>query len=539
MEDDAFPWRDRETQRALTYTLSMNLYDVSIDTEDGKHSLIRWLVSLARDINEYFESLDYPWLSSLPPQFGVHKDHDGRLSLRGLCRYGESVADEWRCLRALMDFTNQASLSETTRTFVAECWDEDDGPIILIQAAEHLPSTLSDGSHTGGRYRSWIKSGQIHFLLKNPDRELSLQESLEIIRQDGLSLARLSIQNEIRSTFDSPDSEQWQQTVIIVQEKNAPLLSNQPELIHAAIQNVASEKHAYKPTETASQPCDSCKQIWLPIRLGRTSYAMLRSMIPDESIVYYEMGEMIEYGVSAIRKKHEENKVDRKAAWREHIIENDIDKAINIDAFLGCPVFDGEVKERQFTFGDRKPTTSVNAAELRVYDGSNSPIKEGAFDLDTDSWMFLSDNDADQTKVNGVNSVHKGLNAFFTGDSSTEGVHGKTVNYGKVLRILRTALQSSTADEFQYKLNAEFDPFFTREDYDLVSPGINEYDSMESVMESMDNELNRNRDEGSAVEVMSNLLQSLGSGGPGPARHLLNEMNQTAPNVTEQDFSTE
>jgi hypothetical protein len=59
--------------------------------------------------------------------------------------------------------------------------------------------------------------------------------------------------------------------------------------------------------------------------------------------------------------------------------------------------------------------------------------------------------------------------------------------------------------------------------------------SLRGLMRAMDGELGRDAHDGSPMQVMTNLLKSLGSGGPGPTRHLLNEMNQTAPNVILDD----
>lgn len=183
--------------------------DFSDDTSWQKYLLA--LADLAVALNEYYQSkhnnLEYPWISGGDgPVFGIHLsrhhddnsiDSDARFDdenddddivqenlkeerndktrwiphLRAICRYGVSVADEWFAIDMMFGFlrnhsshsfssnlinTKMEQASVVAPTIVAQCWDVEDGQILLIEAAEHLPAWMDQIGPSHCRHRCWI-----------------------------------------------------------------------------------------------------------------------------------------------------------------------------------------------------------------------------------------------------------------------------------------------------------------------------------------------------------------------------------------------
>eukprot|EP00578_Thalassiosira_sp_NH16_P001032 CAMPEP_0181136178 /NCGR_PEP_ID=MMETSP1071-20121207/33045_1 /TAXON_ID=35127 /ORGANISM="Thalassiosira sp., Strain NH16" /LENGTH=1094 /DNA_ID=CAMNT_0023222871 /DNA_START=157 /DNA_END=3438 /DNA_ORIENTATION=+ len=114
--------------------------------------------------------------------------------LRAVCRYGNDVNDMWRCVSLALRLS--ATLSNTTSSpssskspsrshgddrgdslsCAIECWDANDGHILLIEAAEHLPNWADDdvlqggaGGPRGCRNRCWIVDGVVRLIPPSMD----------------------------------------------------------------------------------------------------------------------------------------------------------------------------------------------------------------------------------------------------------------------------------------------------------------------------------------------------------------------------------
>jgi SGT1 protein len=148
------------------------------------------LADLAVTLNAHFAATRYPWFSGGDGVvFGLHcspaahdQQFDGQDSpvgdsghdrsstmiphLRGACRYGVSVADEWQAIQLLLlqRFDRETTVDKSTATtnhtyqMVTECWDVDDGQVLLIEASEHLPRWVDDIGPDQCRHRCWIVS---------------------------------------------------------------------------------------------------------------------------------------------------------------------------------------------------------------------------------------------------------------------------------------------------------------------------------------------------------------------------------------------
>jgi hypothetical protein len=534
--------------------------------EDERDNDVRRLARIAHNLNRYFHSLDYPWWS-LPPEFGLYRimdDKNDTICLRASCRYGPCVADEWRAIQAVLDFTATIE-KDDNNNIIVECWDEDDGPVLLIQAADDLPTVLAEHSDTGGRYRSWIYRGQVYFLLASPDQELSMSQAWSLLLDENKSLtvASAAVQSIIATSSPGQhgDADQWHRTAVVVPTDLAGLCTNYPRLIHAAIEVEASSAEQQRPSvhrpprplvESSRQGRPQQQQqqqqlVWLPIRMGRTSYAVLRSMaevgsnddaaVSPGSNIQVAMGQVLARGIATLQNDQRNN----TAA--------DIDHQSAESSGGGTIRWSRAIWEKVDVDDDETMTTNGDDA-MKLFQPFDATCSLVPLEIDSDAWMDVVTSSGETTTIqkdqeDGINAVHKGLTSFLTGDSSAAGVVGRSssIHGGRALRILHAALQASSAAELAVRLDTEFDPFFSKNDYDDLAAAGDDNDgteegedtSLRGLMRAMDGELGRNEHDGSPMQVMTNLLKSLGSGGPGPTRHLLNEMNQTAPNMTLDD----
>ena len=167
----------------------------------------------------------YPWMTGGDgPVFGVHCGSDDIPHLRAVCRYyGVGVDDEWRAVG-----WRDGLSSKTTRQHdvAVECWDVDDGQLLLIEAAQHLPSWVDEIGPQHCRHRCWIARGGQVVLIRPPSDNvgerpqhslpssaltLSLSEALTILQDDHdnhhnnhplVETAPASVQKAIRDRID-------------------------------------------------------------------------------------------------------------------------------------------------------------------------------------------------------------------------------------------------------------------------------------------------------------------------------------------------
>ncbi len=134
---------------------------------------------------------DDMWQSQSPPNHQAKNSCDDEMNdtstmkknnhqrqqphLRAFCRYGNDVNDMWRCIALVLRISSVLASSQSDEqvnlTCAIECWDLSDGHILLIEAAEHLPSWVDDdalqggvGGPTGCRNRCWVVDGKVHLI---------------------------------------------------------------------------------------------------------------------------------------------------------------------------------------------------------------------------------------------------------------------------------------------------------------------------------------------------------------------------------------
>jgi hypothetical protein len=189
---------------------------------------------------------DDMWQSKLPTQFedtsskdnlnADHRRHENRKietidnpiqhqpHLRAVCHYNNDVNDMWRCISLALQISSALSNNNNNNLSCAiECWDMNDGHILLIEAAEHLPSWVDDDTLQGGvggpkgcRNRCWIVNGMAQLIPPSKkdtttcmSQHGASSSSSELSRNDALSILMKSIQsNADRSLTSCPDAVQ-------------------------------------------------------------------------------------------------------------------------------------------------------------------------------------------------------------------------------------------------------------------------------------------------------------------------------------------
>ena len=164
----------------------------------------------------------------------------GKHYLHGKVKIGDNVEDEWYVISMLFKLTVLNS------NIVVKVWDQD-GEVLLIEAADHLPKWAQDPDTAENRV--YIYQNQLHLIpiAQNPSQLTPLPVGVPSI-EDGVNTvknfqectrASNKIQSIIRKRMKSyPDdwSDQEQFTHVIVPEKISNLLKSVPKhLISAAI----------------------------------------------------------------------------------------------------------------------------------------------------------------------------------------------------------------------------------------------------------------------------------------------------------------
>lgn len=112
--------------------------------------------------------------------------------LRAICRYGNDINDMWRCVDMALRISSK--LSSQNLKCAIECWDVNDGHILLIESAEYLPSWVDDdvlqggvGGPEGCRNRCWIVDGNVHLIPLSDNSQHAPEESVDrLSRRDAL-----------------------------------------------------------------------------------------------------------------------------------------------------------------------------------------------------------------------------------------------------------------------------------------------------------------------------------------------------------------
>eukprot|EP00188_Purpureofilum_apyrenoidigerum_P001656 Plantae.Rhodophyta-Purpureofilum_apyrenoidigerum.ctg1938.p1 GENE.Plantae.Rhodophyta-Purpureofilum_apyrenoidigerum.ctg1938~~Plantae.Rhodophyta-Purpureofilum_apyrenoidigerum.ctg1938.p1 ORF type:complete len:491 (-),score=92.15 Plantae.Rhodophyta-Purpureofilum_apyrenoidigerum.ctg1938:1161-2633(-) len=116
----------------------------------------------------------------------------------GFLWYGPNVEDEWQTVRVVY------ALTERLPGLVARCTDSDDGELLLIEAADHLPVWIE--SHDKGDGRAFIYNSALHLVPRSVNAG-NLQACLEAVLDEKVAtLANDRCQSQIKERFDIADN---------------------------------------------------------------------------------------------------------------------------------------------------------------------------------------------------------------------------------------------------------------------------------------------------------------------------------------------
>ena len=131
-----------------------------------------WQSQPSNSVDNFLHGGNHKIPTKRQPGTNSHTNYSQQPHLRAICRYGNDVADMWRCISLAIHISNILSSSKSNNLQCAiECWDVNDGHILLIEAAENLPSWVDDdvlqggvGGPEGCRNRCWLMNGKVHLI---------------------------------------------------------------------------------------------------------------------------------------------------------------------------------------------------------------------------------------------------------------------------------------------------------------------------------------------------------------------------------------
>lgn len=244
------------------------------------------LARLCQDLNASLQTMihSYPWhVGGDGPVFGAHVS-SGCFHLRATCHYGANVDDEWVAIAGVM------ALSKQFVELVFQCWDVDDGHVLLIESALHLPPWVDDISPSECRYRCWVAQGSI--ILIRPDgrseEKLTLKSAISrLMSQNGLERP-VSVQSAIEKRIRGfqhaikgcpPDwTNQLHRAALVLPRQIANMIRVNPKLVNCAVTVFSDISHSQQPPGKI----DFSDLVWTSYPFARTSYAMLRTLVTPE-----------------------------------------------------------------------------------------------------------------------------------------------------------------------------------------------------------------------------------------------------------------
>jgi hypothetical protein len=262
------------------------------------------LASLAVTWNQALQALNYPWFAGGDgPVFGVHASSSSNLGdinkkddtlkslnhasiphLRAACIYGTCVADEWK----LIQFVMHQSID--TPHVAVEVWDVEDGQVLLIESAHHLPAWVDEHGPEWSRHVCWIRQGHVGLIPPHSSTATSArmaspmtrQEALQCLYKNGNSRFTVipSIQMCIRNKLQSLQDSLWKRhtAAVALPRAVADMWTRRPDLMHsamAAFAHHAADELPYTPLHTTL----AGPWVWCTGSFSRTAYALMRHQV--------------------------------------------------------------------------------------------------------------------------------------------------------------------------------------------------------------------------------------------------------------------
>ena len=268
----------------LQNTLWIDVFLVeSSATTPPPSSSLQTLATICLDLNAAMNNIlqSYPWhAGGEGPVFGM-TETTGCAHLRATCRYGANVDDEWAAIAGVLQ------LSKAYSQLAFQCWDVDDGHVLLIEAALHLPPWVDSISPAACRYRCWIRTGSIILIrpVYDCNDHLTLRDGLFRISQESSLERPASLQNSITTRIQrfldaihvNPPNWKGQlhRSALIVPRCVAQLIHSHPQLVNCAVTTFSQYSYCKQPPGII----DFSDLVWTVHPCAKTSYAMLRTLV--------------------------------------------------------------------------------------------------------------------------------------------------------------------------------------------------------------------------------------------------------------------
>jgi hypothetical protein len=269
------------------------------------------LAAQASRLNRFLQQQTYPWIQGGDgPVFGVHVDVEGVPHLRCQCRYGVSVADEWALIGYLLAYTaasdegnddDDDDRKNSREDLVVECWDEDDGQVLLIEASSALPLWVDDVGPAACRYRCWIQRGRVVLLAptattaddrhgsnNNNNNHLTRREAIRLLHSRSSACQRLSSVDswiKERTTAVLAQNQDWRhRAAVALPRAVAHLLQERPQLISLLVTawaDAVQGEESFETTGPQSPALPTALQedyTWTLLSPTRLAYAQCRSL---------------------------------------------------------------------------------------------------------------------------------------------------------------------------------------------------------------------------------------------------------------------
>jgi SGT1 protein len=433
--------------QSLQPRLVVDLY--LLDDVIDRREWFQSLVLLCQSVNNQFGELtkDYRWYSGGEgPIFGVHVS-SGVAHLRGECLYGHSVLDEWAMVGAVFEISKRIHAA-------IRFWDTGDGQILLIESSQALPLWVDQIGPSSCEFRCWVLNGEVTLVCPTFTVEiLSLNDALQLLRE-GRCLERIpaiqdAIQRRLSSFQFASKTCRWpnihHRTAILLPRKVAELFQETPSLLSHAVSSFEECSSCQPPKQAL--PFEDL--VWTTQILGRTSYALLRSiqtsfwtsedfipsiykssevsrmkrMCQNESTKHLryalQLGVRVHAGLDYIMTKSKvENisEITAEARILHHWTKMDVESggngswlheawhagpnqsAFDLSAFLSCPIQVLDLVE-SFKFPTKYPGKALQTIIKQTMSKKTTEVVfiiPRSIDVDDDQWMHVN-GDGDET----------------------------------------------------------------------------------------------------------------------------------------------
>ena len=442
--------QNRENGGSLQNRLVVDLFLLNDELAVDRIRFFKILVSLSNSVNDSFAALvqDYPWFAGGDaPLFGVHVT-DGVPHLRGCCLYGPSVMDEWAMIGAVME------MSKKLDNVIVKFWDADDGQILLIESAIVLPDWVDDIGPVACENRCWVQLGVVTLIRPNMTQgSLLLKDAIKCLRENRLTQTSSTVQAAIEqrlSSFDLGTSNPWKavghRTAIVLPRKIAIMLHKLPSLLNCAV--ASFERFCYSNEPSGTLSFDDL--VWTTHRMGRTSFALLRSLqtpaweSDDHIPTCYKSAEVnrmkrtcqmeatphlrhalqlglrvtagLDYVVGKASGDNGEAAISAEERILRHWTAIDVasggdgtwlqkawvagpnESKIDLSGFIACPIEHVDLREK-FPFPRTNPCKTLESIILNNLVKAKGPIEEPSYiipvsaDVDEDHWLHIQGNE--------------------------------------------------------------------------------------------------------------------------------------------------